>query len=322
MSLVNHLAIFFLSLSVLWFFSGTLLDSVGRLAARFCRSGFGTAFFILGFLTSISEISVAINAGIAGTPEVSAGNLVGASFVILLFIVPFLAVAGNGMSIKGLVSKETLAFTLLVILFPIFLLADGRVTMLEGGFALLAYLALAYSMQNKPEGNISNVCIPERLGNSKEFYIDVVKILVGATAVFIASHFLVVESIAVATYLSIPASLLGLLLLSIGTNIPEMVIAIRAVLARKKDIAFGDYLGSAAANVAIFGGLAMFTGGFAVEQSEFSVTALLALGGFALFYFFARSHAKLTRREGTVLLFFYGAFVLIQLVNIIRFSAE
>ncbi len=320
MSLFTHIAIFLLSLSVLWFFAGSLLDSVGRLAARFCRSGFGTAFFILGFLTSISEISVAVNAGLAGTPEVSAGNLVGASFVILMLIVPFLAVAGNGMSIKGLVSKETLAFTLLVILSPIILLADGRVTMVEGGFAILAYLALAYSIRSKPEGNVSNVCIPENIGTSREFYVDIFKILVGAAAVFIASHFLVQESIAVALYLSIPASLLGLLLLSIGTNIPEIVIAIRAILAKRKDIAFGDYLGSAAANVPIFGALAIFTGGFVVESSEFTATALLALVGFALFYFFARSHSKLTRKEGTVLLLLYGIFVLTQFVNVIRFT--
>nr|MBP7741396.1 hypothetical protein [Candidatus Paceibacterota bacterium] len=96
--------------------------------------------------------------------------------------------------------------------------------------------------------------------------------------------------------------------------------AIRAILAKRKDIAFGDYLGSAAANVPIFGALAIFTGGFAVESSEFSVTAVLALVGFALFYFFARSHSKLTRREGMILLLFYGAFVLIQFVNIIRFT--
>ncbi|MEK7510767.1 MAG: hypothetical protein AAB582_00830 [Patescibacteria group bacterium] len=320
MSLATSIGIFLLSLSVLWFFAGLLLDSVGRLASRLCRSGFGTAFFVLGILTSISEVAVAINAGVTGVPGVSAGNLAGASFVILLLIVPLLAVAGGGMSIKGLVSKQTLAFTLLVILIPVLLLADGRVTMIEGGFAILAYLALAYSIHNRPEGQVSNVCIPET-GGRRELYIDIAKILVGAAAVFIASHFLVLESVAVATHLSVPASLFGLILLSIGTNIPEIVIAIRAVLARNKDIAFGDYLGSAAANVPIFGALALFTGGFVVESSQFVGTALLMFAGFVLFYFFARSRSELTRREGIVLLLFYAGFILVQVVNLIRFAA-
>lgn len=319
MSLATSIGIFLLSLSVLWFFAGLLLDSVGRLATRLCRSGFGTAFFVLGILTSISEIAVAVNAGITGVPGVSAGNLAGASFVILLLIVPFLAVAGGGMSIRGLVSKETLAFTLLVIIIPALLLADGRVTMIEGGFAVLAYLALAYSMRNRPEGQASNVCIPDS-GSRRELYIDIAKILVGAAAVFIASYFLVAESVAVALYLSVPASLLGLLLLSIGTNIPEIVIAIRAILAKNKDIAFGDYLGSAAANVPIFGMLALLTGGFVVESSQFVGTALLMLVGFTLFYFFARSRSELTRREGILLLLFYAGFVLVQVVNIVRFA--
>lgn len=322
MDLITSLGILFLSLSVLWFFAGLLLDSVGRVAGRLCRSGFGTAFFVLGVLTSISEISVAVNAGMAGVPGVSAGNLAGASFVIILLIIPFLAVAGGGMSIKGLVSKETLAFTLLVILIPVLLLADGRVTMLEGGFAVFAYLALAYAIRNRPEGQSSNVCLPASVGGRRELYIDITKIVVGAVAVFIASHFLVEETVAVATYLTIPASLIGLLLLSIGTNIPEIVIAVRAVLNRRKDIAFGDYLGSAAANVPIFGALAIFSGGFMVESSQFVTTALLMFVGVALFYFFARSRAELTRTEGLILLLMYAGFVVSQLVNLVRFVAD
>lgn len=322
MDIVTHIGIFLLSLSVLWFFAGMLLDSVGRLATRLCRSGFGTAFFILGFLTSIGEISVAVNAGIGGVPGVSAGNLAGASFVILLLIVPFLAVAGKGLSIKGLVSKETLAFTLIIILLPLLLLADGNVSMLEGAFAIVAYLALAYSIRNRPEGKVSNVCLPVSKKDHKALVLDTLKILVGAAAVFVASHFLVEESVAMATYISVPASLIGLLLLSVGTNIPEIVIAVRAVLRKQKDIAFGDYLGSAAANVPIFGALALFTGGFIVESSQFVATALLALVGFVLFYLFTRTHSELSRKEGTILLMFYAGFVLIQVVNLIRFTAN
>jgi cation:H+ antiporter len=321
MDLISSVAILILSLIVVWFFAGVLLDSVGRLARRLRRSGFGTAFFVLGALTSISEISVATNAGLSGVPGVSAGNLVGASFVILLLIVPFLAVAGRGISLKGLVSKETLAFALMVIALPALLLADGRVTMLEGTFAIFAYLALAYSIRHRPEAPESEVHMPESAGGRRALIIDLAKILVGAIAIFIAAHFLVGQSVQLAQAIAVPASLVGLILLSIGTNIPEIVIAVRAVLQKRKDIAFGDYLGSAAANVPVFGALALFTGGFAVEASEFVATALLMLAGLMLFYFFARSHAELSRKEGMILLLFYGGFLLVQFVNIVRFAA-
>ncbi|MEK9184431.1 MAG: hypothetical protein AAB892_01745 [Patescibacteria group bacterium] len=322
MSLVSHLLVFLLSIGVVWFFAGVLLDTVGRISMRLCRSGFGTAFFLLGFLTSISEISVAMNAGIAGVPGVSAGNLVGASFVILLLIVPFLAVAGNGISLKGLVSKEMLAFTLLVVLLPVLLLADGRVTMLEGAFAVLAYAALAYSIRNRPEATETNVCIPEAAGGKRGLLIDTGKILLSAGAIFVASHFLVEQTVEVARLIDVPSSLIGLILLSVGTNIPEIVIAVRAVLEKRKDIAFGDYLGSAAANVPIFGMLALLSGGFVVESSEFVASALLMFVGFTAFYFFARSRSILSRREGVALLLFYGVFLAIQFVNLARFAVS
>ncbi|MES2994648.1 MAG: hypothetical protein V4681_01250 [Patescibacteria group bacterium] len=322
MSLVSHLLVFVLSIGVVWFFAGILIDSVSNIAKRLNRSGFGTAFFVLGFLTSISEISVATNAGLAGVPGVSAGNLVGASFVILLFIVPFLAVAGKGISLKGLVSKETLAFALMVILLPALLLADGRVTMLEGGFAVLAYLALAYAIRFRPEASQSEMLVPASVGGKRALFIDIGKILVGAIAIFGAAHFLVEQSVLFASYLNVPASLIGLILLSVGTNIPEIVIAVRAVLEKRKDIAFGDYLGSAAANVPIFGMLALLSGGFVVEASEFVASALLMFVGFVFFYFFARSHSVLSRKEGIILLLFYAGFLAIQFVNLARFVAD
>ena len=115
MSVLVHVIIFFASIAIVWFFAGILIDSVNSIARRYCRTGFFTAFFILGALTSISEFSVATNAALAGVPAVAVGNLVGASFVILLFVVPLLAAAGGGIVFNSAVSKRNLILMLLAI---------------------------------------------------------------------------------------------------------------------------------------------------------------------------------------------------------------
>lgn len=318
MELLVHIVVFLCSIAIVWFFAGILIESVNRIAHRFHKTGFITAFFLLGFLTSISEISVAVNSGIAGFPGVSTGNLIGASFVILLFIVPLLAVAGKGVVLKGSVSSRNLLLMLGVIVLPALLVLDGDVTKTEGLLAVLAYATLAYVLnhERRRKAKVHEELKDDRGGLMQ----DVAKIVIGAVAIFAAAHFLVEQAVYFATALNVPPSLIGLILLSIGTNIPEIVIALRSILKKRVDIAFGDYLGSAAMNTFIFGGLALADGTYLLESGEFIVTTILMVTGLVALYFFAKSKSTISRKEGALLLLFYAAFVGIQTFNVIRFS--
>ena len=320
MTILIHVVTFACSIAIVWFFSGFLIESVGRMARRFNKTGFITAYFVLGFLTSISEISVAINSGIAGVPGVAVGNLIGASFVILLLIVPLLAVANKGISLTGSVSAPNLFLMLGLIVLPAVLVLDGNVTKTEGLLAVLAYATVAFVLYRARSTTPPKV-VEERLDISGTFK-DIGRILLSGLAIFLAAHFLVEQAVFMAMALSIPASLVGLVLLSLGTNLPEIVIAVRSVIHRRTDIAFGDYLGSSTMNTLVFGGVALASGTFLLESSEFIVTALLMIAGLLCLYFFARSKCTLSRMEGIVLLLFYAAFIAIQIANIAKFATD
>src|SRR5690606_20882926 len=92
------------------------------------------------------EISVAINSHLLGVPSVSVGNLIGASFVLLLFIVPLLAVASGGVALRGAVSDRSLLFLLGLVALPAVLVLDGDVTAGEGAFVLLAYATMVFAL--------------------------------------------------------------------------------------------------------------------------------------------------------------------------------
>lgn len=321
MDTLVHLLIFVVSVGIVWFFADVLIDAVSRISRRYCKSGFLTAFFVLGFLTSISEFSVAANSALAGVPGVSAGNLIGASFVILLLIVPLLAVAGKGLRLNEAVSKGTLAIILVAIVLPALLVLDGNVTRTEGLLALLAYGTVAYALYRKRAPIRS--CEPGEEGvleRVKLTVTDGVRIVFGGVVIFIAAHFLVEQAVYFAAALSIPNSLVGLVMLSLGTNVPEIVIALRSIFRGRADIAFGDYLGSAAMNTLIFGGLVITSGAFVVEASEFIMTAVLFAAGLILLFIFASSRLTISRKEACLLLLFYGAFLVLQIWNIVRFA--
>ncbi len=320
-----HLVLFMASAAIIWFFAGMLVESINRVAQRFYLSGFTVAFFVLGFLTSISEISVMVNSTIDKAPQISTGNLIGASFVILLCIVPLLAIAGNGIRLTNTLHRSSLALALMVVLLPVLLVLDGTVTRSEGMACLLLYGLLIYRIRRQASVTVPTVvkAVETNLLHKRRVTIvDAGKILVGAAFIFIAGNLLVDESIYFSNILSIPSSIVGLLVLSIGTNIPEIVIALRSLLKKHTEIAFGDYLGSTVANTLIFSFLPWLNGNFTVERTEFLFTAVLMIVGLFGFYIAGQSKNTISRAEGVGLIALYALFVIVQSIAFIRFAID
>jgi cation:H+ antiporter len=323
MEVLVHVLISVAAIGVIWYFAGVLVDNVSRIARRYCKSGFFMAFFILGFFTSVSEFSVAANSLIGKVPEVSVGNLVGASFVILMLLVPLLAVAGRGIVVNDAVTNRTFAFMLAIIAAPALLMLDGNVTRTEGILLVLLYVTMAYVLYRKRVA--IQACEPvhiDPLTQMRSTALDLGRIALAGIAVFVGAHFLVEQAVNLSAAFSIPTSLVGVLMLSLGTNIPEIVIALRSLARATPDIAFGNYLGSAAMNTLIFGMLAIGSGTFLIEPSVFFVTTTLFVTGIVFLFIFARSHLTITRKEGIFLFLFYAAFLLFQFWNIAKFAAE
>ncbi|MDD5624085.1 MAG: hypothetical protein PHI23_05255, partial [Candidatus Peribacteraceae bacterium] len=317
MAILGHALLFLLSASVIWLLSGILIDATDAVAKRYNKSGFAVAFFVLGFLTSVGEISVAVSSTMEGVPQVSAGNLLGASLVILLLIIPVLAILGGGIPMTKALLPSNTALLLFIVLLPSILALDGNVTRAEGFIMLLLFASLIFRMQKRePAEEIAAEALQDTerqlLHTRHATYIDLGKIVGGALIIFLAGNILVDESVYFAKAFHIPYSFIGLLLLSLGTNVPEIVIAVRCVLGRHKDIAFGDYMGSAAANTLLFGLLPLTNGAFHITVSEMAVTFSVFTVGMILFFIFSRTKETLSRREGAILFSLYLLFMAMQ----------
>lgn len=318
-TLVN-VFVFLCSIGIVWYFAGVLIESVNHLAKRFNKTGFTTAFFLLGFLTSIGEFSVAINASLQGVPEVSIGNLIGASFVVLLFIVPLLAVLAGRIELKNTLSKRNLILALATVALPALLVIDGSVTWIEGLFALLAYGTLVFSIYRQKAERSDSIPTVQPFEKKRSLLADLGRIVGGGIMIFLASRILVDQAVFFSLLLGAPTSLVGLVLLSLGTNVPEFVVAIRSVLKKRSDVAFGDYIGSATVNTFIFALVALVNGKFLFNAGETAGTTVLLVIGLILFVIFARSESSLSRKEGAVLILFYLAFVVMQVIALFHYA--
>ena len=95
-----HLIIYAAAFIGIWVGAGMAITSVEKMAQKLRLSSFLVSFLVLGFFTSISEVSVGVNAVLSGDPGIFVGNLIGASIVLFLMVIPLLAITGKPITIN------------------------------------------------------------------------------------------------------------------------------------------------------------------------------------------------------------------------------
>lgn len=313
MNIITDIVLYIVSFIAIWFGAGLVIKSVDKIAHKLRLSSFAVSFFILGLLTSIPEAAVSINAVIDNKPEVFVGTLLGGIVVIFLFIIPLLAIMGKGVKLNHNLDNKELIGLLAVIALPGLVVIDHKVTNFEGILLIVGYAVAFYFIQRKH--GILKENNTEVLSVKSYSFLDLAKVAAGIGIVFISSRFIVSQTLSFAEILNIPAFYISIIVLSLGANIPEISIAVRAIASGKKDIAFGDYLGSASANVLLFGIFTLINNGEVFTFDSFIITFLFIISGLGLFYYFAQSKEDISKKEGLILLGIYILFILFEIGN-------
>jgi len=309
--MLPHLVIYVLSFIGIWIGSGLAISSVERLSKILRVSSFAVSFIVLGFFTSVSELSVGVNSILENDPEIYVGNLIGASIVIFMLIIPLLAITGNNIKITPEFRGFNLPASLVVIALPVILAMDGRVGRTDSLLALSLFGFLVVAVQTR-RGLLEKMkAINSR--SSIKVGKELLRIVFGVAVIFIASRFVVEQTEYFSNILQLSPFVISLLLISIGTNIPELSFVVRSVFMKNNQVAFGDYVGSASFNTFLMGGLTLLYGKPVLLSNSYLVSLLFLVVGLFAFYYFARTKNSISRIEGFALLALYVLFLVVEI---------
>lgn len=224
-------------------------------------------------------------------------------------IVPLLAILGGGIKLADSLSQKSILISLVVSAAPFLVILDQKVSNSEGVALLVAYFVGMFFMQHENKLDKRNLKI---FGQKQYSLADIIKVLVGTGIVLISSNVIVNGTLYFSGVLHIAPFYISLLVLSLGTNLPELTIAVRSIITGKKDIAFGDYLGSATANTLLFGIFTLMTPDRVLQVDNFLITFVIVAIGLSLFYKFTKSKRIVTAKEALLLLTIYIIFVLFE----------
>jgi cation:H+ antiporter len=227
LNILFYVLLLLLSLFILGKSASFLITAITRIGFFLRLSQFLTGFILLGVATSTPEISVAINSTLSQNPQLSLGNLIGANVVLLTLISGIAAILAKGVEIKKDLSNPGRLFQIgLLISAPLPLLLDSYLSRLDGVFLLFLYVIYIYYIYRQRPNQ--SPPLTEQLLNYKIIN-TLLLALTGIIGLFLSSKAVVFSSLKIAEFFNAPVLIVGLLILSVGTNLPEITITFTAI---------------------------------------------------------------------------------------------
>ena len=305
-----------ISLFILFYFLGKSADLI-VLNIRKIGEKLGIKIFflglILGSLTSLPEFSVGVNALSQNLPEIPVGNLLGGIIVLFGLILGASLILNRRIATDGKISS--FLPILIYIALPFAFGLDNKISSFEGFVIILAYFLIIFRLylhnKNSNDGN-KKIQITK-----KEFFKKLSTVLLGLVLLVVISNLIIRLTIVLLNNLGIPILAASILIFSLGTNLPEIIVTIRSWWRHIKELSISTLLGSALTNPAIIGIFALIRPiNFKADLSYYLLMAFTLILLVLLLRFYETNRA-LTKREGFFLISVYLIFLLTQVLVLI-----
>jgi cation:H+ antiporter len=279
------------------------------LARIFGLDEFVISFFVVAVISALPESVISILANIEGKQEVAVMTLIGGNVVDLTFVFGVIALfAYAGVKIESHIMKKD-AFYLVLLVLPLLLAIDGKLSRPEGVVLMISGLLFFYTLSVEKK-------IFEHTVSFSQFPSIVRALLLLAVSLGVMlffAHWTIKFLSLVALDLGVPELIVALFIIATGTCLPELLFGIQSVRSKHDSLALGNILGVVIIDSTIVLGLLAIIRPIVLEVTYLQViTFFNALGACVLFYYIRKGQA-LNRGTGIMLLAFYVVFVVVQL---------
>lgn len=286
-----------------------IVRAVKNIATFFKISELFIGLTVISLGTSLPEIAVNIMSGLSRLKGIDAsgiavGNVLGSAINQFTIILGIIAVTHYIVVSKRSIKRD--GMVLLGMIVVLFLMAqDLVITRLEGAFLIIFYLFYLFSLRG--ECDISKKVKGRR--PETEMIWDALFLIGGLMLISFSSKMVVDSSLAIAEAFHVKESIIGILILGLGTGLPELTIALFAIYKKSYRLAVGNLIGSNICDLMLSLGIGSVIAGFTVEKEllSFDIPFLFFLS--VLVLFFLRSKLRLEKFEGVALLAIYVAYV-------------
>jgi cation:H+ antiporter len=258
---------------------------------------------VAAFATSSPELSVAINAAMAGKPQIALGDALGSNVVNVALILAVALVISGIQSPRDSVKRD-FPVALLVPVVTSVLILDGALSRFDGILLLSMFLIwlLAAIIEARKQRSASDKILGEHRG-----WLALVLCVVGLAFLVGAGNLIVAGARGIAISWGIDEFVIGATIVAVGTSAPELATTVIAKLRGHDEVGLGTILGSN-----IFNGLFIIATAAIIHPIALSwreVAVALVFGLVTVAFTFPTRRGFIECRRGVLLLVLYAAYL-------------
>lgn len=293
----------------LWLGTRWVITGAFGISKRFRLSHTFVGLAILAVCTDLPEIFVSISASILHLRGIESsgiitGNAIGSCIAQISIILGIAGLFLNIRMIKKVVYRDggtLLASILLLVICSV----DGRISRLDGIILLLAYGIYYFILVKTQESQ------DEDSSKGKDYSLPVIAtFFVFGFALLIFSSRLVIENaMLLAAEWGVAQSFVGIVLVGLGTSLPELAVSVGAALRKSAGMSIGNIVGSNIFDTLVPIGLGGTISTTAMEKDLLQFDIPVMTGMTLLVILFLRSEKGISKPESIFLITSYLGYV-------------
>ena len=309
-----NFVIFVVSMATLIWGADLLVRESERIALRFNISEFVIGATLIALGTSLPEMAASIAASLDNKAEIAIANVIGSNILNITMVLGTIFLITKTISPDRDFFAKDSYWALVPVFVFILMIIDGIISRFDAVLLLLLMGTYIMFLLKEAKGIISDQVdeLSEELEDNKNnnfaWSVTIPLLIAGLLLVIVGAKFTIDSASDIARGFGISEWIIGIIMISLGTSLPELVVSIAAATKGKVDMAIGNIIGSNMANTTIVLGAAALTQPMHIDISKyiFDVSTMLVA---TLMLVFLTANKLYSKPAGVSLFIVLGVFL-------------
>lgn len=276
--------IFIVAMAVLIKGADFVIEESERVALHYNISHFVIGATLVALGTSLPEMAASMMASGAGKGDIAVSNIIGSNIINISLVLGLVfLISSKIMPSRDIFAKDS-AWGLFPVMTFILISFDGIISRFEGFMFIMmmgAYLLFLINNDDDITSEIDKDIAKEKFDWKRTgLYLGA-----GFVMVIVGANFTIESATGIAKSFGVSEWIIGLLLIALGTSLPELMVSFSAAKKGNGDMIIGNIIGSNVANFTVALGAAALVNPITVDLSKnaFDIVAVLVISVMLVF---------------------------------------
>jgi len=300
----------------LYFGSEWMVDGAKKMAFRLGVAPFVVGLTVVAFGSSAPEAITSVVS--SANPQIIVGNIVGSNIANVGLAIGLAAILSPIACKYKEIRFELMSMMIATIAITL-MSTMGYLNWVDGIILVSALFVFVYAVyrlkRNAPaDESIDPDLIEESKSVSMPMWKCVVLVVVGIIALYVGAKAFIAGSVELASMIGISDLLVGLIVVAVGTSLPELCICLLAAHRHENELVVSNIVGSIVFNCFFALGVGLFGATVPITHYVlvFHMPVMIILAG--LMFIMIKSGNCISRKEGVILTGIYAVYIALMVI--------